>query len=90
MLNNKVNDLTGWVYILLIIGLVACSCSGLSGAAEMPTSTAKPVLPLASMLEATEVVDRSSLPLFIAVQCPFILPDDYRQGQNVDCGYLLV
>ena len=68
----------------------ACTSTRPLNTPEATLATLQTGLPLASMLAATPAPAYGDLPQFIPVHCPFVLPDGYSQGEDVDCGYLLV
>jgi pimeloyl-ACP methyl ester carboxylesterase len=66
-----------------LVSLVIAGCLGLN-VAPAPTSTpSRTPMP-------TRVIGPGVPGTFEPAACPFALPEDYVQGQNVDCGYLVV
>lgn len=72
-----------WFSLLCVISLLWVGCAG-PGASSTPTATpSRTPMP-------TRVVGPGVPGTFEPAPCPFTLPMDYVQGQNVDCGYLVV
>jgi pimeloyl-ACP methyl ester carboxylesterase len=68
-----------WLFLLLI--LPAC---GAQTATPLATPT---VSPTPRPIPTPELVSTAR---FEAATCPFVLPEGYTQGENVDCGWLVV
>ncbi|HDQ74040.1 MAG TPA: alpha/beta fold hydrolase [Chloroflexi bacterium] len=69
-----------WITLMILLTLTACN--GAFDAPVTPTVT-RPAIP-------TRVSNPGVPGTFELAPCPFALPEDYVQGQHVDCGYLLV
>jgi pimeloyl-ACP methyl ester carboxylesterase len=69
--------------LICLLGLAACGGSAGSPAEETPI-TPLPITPQA-------ILPSPGKPgTFQPAACPFVLPQDVRQGEEVDCGYLTV
>jgi pimeloyl-ACP methyl ester carboxylesterase len=65
------------------------ACSPVSGGLQSVPATANGPTPI-PLLQPTPGVGVDDLPIFQPAACPFVLPEDYAEGEQVDCGYLLV
>jgi pimeloyl-ACP methyl ester carboxylesterase len=68
--------------LCLLLSLAAC------GGAT--TATPPATLPTSTPVRATPTPEFVSAARFEQVACPFVLPEGYTQGENVECGYLVV
>jgi pimeloyl-ACP methyl ester carboxylesterase len=69
------------VLILSVLGMTACGSS-----ATVPPSPTQ--VPAAARLPAYTEPGRPGT--FQPARCPFVLPEDVREGEDVECGYLSV
>ena len=71
------------VWLFLLLSLPACG--GANGA--LPSATPPANTPAPRPTSAPELVSAAR---FEPALCPFVLPEGYIQGENVDCGRLVV
>ena len=73
------------LFLLVIASLAACSPGGSAGSAlpNSPPTTPRPALP--AILPGP-----GSPGEFQPARCPFVLPEEVVEGQDVECGYLTV
>jgi len=75
------------VYAIALVGalLALTACGSAHGAP--PSATSPAVTPAPRLTPTPEF---ASAARFEPAPCPFVLPEGYIQGQNVDCGWLVV
>jgi len=78
-LSSRIGSL---IWAGLVLGLAACGNVSPTPAAPPPGPTAPPW--------PTPTPDLVSTARFEPAPCPFVLPEEYVQGENVTCGYLVV
>ncbi len=70
-------------FLICLVSLLIVGCVG-------PNAAPAPTLVPSRTPMPTRVTGPGVPGTFESAPCPFALPEDYVQGQNVDCGYLVV